>query len=96
MSRFMNTQVPSSQLDSHPTKMLEVRIFTHKKNVWERERYHKWSGIGFGEKCGTSVIAEIESPLIMENEELIMKLVLENWEEGEKVKKDLENRVRDY
>lgn len=45
---------------------------------FSREIYRECGGIGFAEECGMSEIAEIESPLVVENEERIVKLVLEN------------------
>lgn len=52
---------------------------THKHaDSKERESYNVRSGIGFGEKSGSSEIATTEGFLILENIEVVVILVLKN------------------
>lgn len=53
-------------------------------NAQNRENYSVGCGIGLGEKSGLSEVAKTEGPLILENVDIVLILVLENWKQLKK------------
>ena len=50
----------------------------------KEKRYRVGGGVGLGEKCSLSEVAEIKSSLVLENVQIVVILVFENCEKPKK------------